>query len=307
MLRRRLLSSHLALALLCAACARELDPDAFRREAEKAYVEMNPGFAVARREARATTFVRGDQVDTLDVGALYESYKASKLAGPAFLESWRAKAEAETQARRRTLEQAKRVVLPVLKSSTWIRAQDLGAIGPAHLKDRIRPWRREMASDLFMLLGVPEERLGTRFASIEEVKNAPEGEDAWVERALTNLRAQVGTATASTLNDSSGGILVHDFSGVENVSGLIFDAKFRQGMLEKFGKDELGAAAPIRDVLVIFDASNIAAVRPIRARAHQLHDTQNHPGFRGLIRFDHSTISILEPANPATLKPASPE
>jgi hypothetical protein len=297
----------LAIAVSSTACERELDPESFKRAAEKAYIETHPGWGIVRRDSGVTTFVRGDQVDTLDVGKLYEEYRASKKPGSEWLEGWSKRAEEEAKARKRTLDQAKNVVIPIVKSGSWIRVQDLGAIGPKNLQDRIRPWRKEMASDVYALLGVPEEGLGFRFASIEEVKELPEGEQAYFDRAIANLRAKVGTSTASEMNTSDGRLMIYDLSGYESISGMIFDPQFRAKMFDRFQKDELGASAPIRDVLIIFDTAEFTATRPIRARTHQLYDTQNHPGFRGLIRFDRAGLSVLEAANPEQKKKPAQE
>lgn len=284
------------------SCSRELGEDAFKREAEKAYMEAHPGWGIVRRDGPLTTFVRGDQVDVLDVARLYDLYKKSGKSATSYFEAWIEEQEADARARRRTLDQAKADVIPVLKSGSWVRVQDLGAIGPKRVQDRIRPWRKDIANDVYVLLGVPEEKLGYRFASIEEVRASPEGEDLWIARAVENLRARVGTSTASEVRGAGERLLVYDLSGYESISGLILDPKFRSEMFDKFGKDELGAAAPIRNVLIVFDPAEFSATKPVRARAHQLYDTQNHPSFRGLLRFDRSGISVLEPANPEVRK-----
>src|SRR6185503_3714490 len=98
-----------ASGLFAAACQRELDPESFKREAEKAYIESHPGWGIVRREGTTTTFVRGDQVDVLQVGKLYDEYKASKKSGSDFFEEWTKKQEEEAKARRKTLDQAKEV------------------------------------------------------------------------------------------------------------------------------------------------------------------------------------------------------
>jgi hypothetical protein len=69
-------------------------------------------------------------------------------------------------------------------------------------------------------------------------------------------------------------------------------------MLAQFNLTELGAAVPIRNVLVVFDPTSFVTTKPIRARTHQLYDTQNHPGFRGLLRFDENGVGVLEPGSP---------
>jgi hypothetical protein len=134
------------------------------------------------------------------------------------------------------------------------------------------------------------------------VKDSKDSVEVWLDRAVQNLRSRVATSTGSEIRGGNNRLLVYDLSGNENISALIFDPSFRQKMLEKFGRDELGAAAPIRNVLVIFDQGELTAVKPVRARAHQLYDTQNHPAFRGLLKFDKTSISILEPAKPEEKK-----
>jgi hypothetical protein len=297
-------SARLACSLLLAAsaCSRPLNSADFRREAERAYAEAHPGWTVGHRSDMSTTFVRGDQIDTLDIGGMFAAYQKSGVSGSAFFEKWVGEQEMEAKARRRTLEQAKSDVIPVIKSGSWIRVQDLGAIGPRELHDRIRPWRKDVATDVYMLLGIPEEKLGLRFTSVEEVKDSKENVDAWLDRAVQNLRARVATSTGSEIRGTNNRLLVYDLSGNDNISALILDPSFRQKMLEKFGRDELGAAAPIRNVLIVFDHNELTAVKPVRARAHQLYDTQNHPAFRGLLKFDRSSISIFEPAKPEEKK-----
>jgi hypothetical protein len=293
----------LFIVIALPACTRDLDQDAFRREAEKAYMDAHPGWGIGRREGMVTTFVRGDQIDKLDTRPMFDAYKQSGKSGGAFLSGWAEQQEKEAKARRRTLGQAKNDVIPILKSASWMRVQDLGAIGPKDLQDRIRPWRKEIAKDVFVLLGIPEEKLGFRFASIEEVKESKEeSADGWVDHAIVNLAKKVGTSTANEMRGQGDRLLVHDLSGVDDVSGLILDPKFREKMLDRFQRDELGAAAPIRNVLIVFDDTDFTTTKPIRARTHQLYDTQNHPGFRGLLRFDRQGLSILEPANPEEKK-----
>lgn len=292
----------LAIAVAIVACNRPLDQDAFRRETERAYLEVNAGWSIAKRDGMVSYFVRGDQLDRLDVAAMFAEYQASKQSGSAWLDAWSKKTAAEAEKRRRTLAQAKDDLIPVLKSGSWIRVQDLGAIGPKHLVDKIRPWRKEVTADVFVLLGIPEERLGYRVASLDDVREANEKDDVWLERAIVNLRKKVATSTASEIRTDGDKLLVWDLSGYEAISALILDPRFRADMLEKFGKEELGAAVPLRDVLIVFDNAEFTATKPVRARTHALYDTQNHPAFRGLLRFDKSGLSILEPANPEQKK-----
>lgn len=296
-------ATWLALPLISlVACTQALDQDGFRRQAEKSYMEVHPGWGIARRDGMTTTFVRGDQLDKLEIGGMFESYKTSGKSASNYFTEWSRVQAEQAKARRRTLEQAKDDVIPIIKSGSWIRVQDLGAIGPKGIQDKIRPWRKDVAPDVFVLLGVPEEKLGFRFASIEEVRESVTKE-AWLDRAIANLTKRVGTSTGSEIKDNKAGrLLVYDLSGYDDISGLILDPKFRIAMLDKFMRDELGAAAPIRNVLIVFDPLDFTALKPVRARAHQLYDTQNHPSFRGLLRFDRSGIGVLEPANPAEKK-----
>lgn len=286
--------------LFLSGCDRKLDESSFRRRAEAAYSEVHPGWTIYRREPGKTIFLRGDQFDTFEVGALFSEYQArdQKQSTSMFFDAWREAEEARARARRRTLEQAKDEVIPMIKSGPWIHAQDLGAIGPAKMQDKIRLWRRPIAADVFLVLGVPEERLGYRMASIEEVKNASGSEDEWVRRAIANVARTVATSsTGAEARGLSKQLLAYDLPNVDGVGGLVLDPEFRARMLEKFGRDHLGAAAPLRNVLIIFDPEDFVALKPVRARTHQLYDTQNHYGFRGLLRFDRDSVSLLEPAD----------
>ena len=295
----------IALLALVGACETELDESMFQRRAEKVFTEVNPGFGIVRRKGAESTFVRGDQIYVLDTEPLYEDYAEGGKATSRWFERWQQKLEEEAARRRRPLEEAKAEVIPILKSGTWIRVQDLGAIGPKRVQDKIRPWRHEVAKDLFLLLAIPEELLGYRYASFEEVATSATRSDEWTRRAVENLRARVGTSTSTELRGDDGRLLVHDFSGVDLISAQILDPQFRARMLQQYGKPELGAAVASRDVLIVFDASDVVAVKPIRARTHELYDVRNHPCFRGLLRFDRDTISILEPAQPEKKKPGS--
>src|SRR5258706_15875357 len=97
----------IALACSLAACERELDLDGFKREAEKAYVEVHPGWGMARREGTRTMYVRGDQLDTLDFGKMFDEYKKSGKTSSQYFEAWTKAQEEEERARKRTLDQAK--------------------------------------------------------------------------------------------------------------------------------------------------------------------------------------------------------
>ena len=290
-------------AVVVASCDQPLSPDVFQREVEETYVEAHPGFSVARRDGRKSVFVRGDQLYTIDTQPLFEEYKASKRSSSAWFDTWREKLDSEAKARRRSLDDSKDTVIPVLKSGAWIRAQDMGAIGPRSVQDKIRPWRKPLAEDVVILLAVPEELLGYRYVNIEEVEKSPTSSDEWVTRAVSNLVKQIDTSTGAVeLRREDGRLMVLDLPNVDGVSGLILDPAFRKRMLEKFpGAASLGAAIPNRDVLIVFDTEDFVTVKPIRARTHQLYDERNHPGFRGLLRFDAEKITVLEPARP---KPA---
>lgn len=285
----------LGAAIIAPACASEYDERGFQREAEKIYMEVNPGFGIMRRTGTKSTFVRGDQVYVLDVGPLYTEYKLSGASGSKYLEEWRKRLEEEVASRRRTLEQARETIVPIIKSGSWIRVQDLGAIGPRREQDKLRPWRKEVAKDVFVLLGVPEELLGYRYVSIHEIGGSATAEDEWLKLAIANSVRQVGSSTdASELRAEDDRLLVYDLSGVDGVSALILDRGFRAKMLELFQKTELGAAVPNRDVLIVFDATDFVTIKPIRARTRSLYDARNHPGFRGLLRFDRDTLSVLD-------------
>ena len=294
----RLVAVGLVAAL--GACEGELDQRGFARRAERAYIEVHPGWTIIRRREGTTMFARGDQQDTLRISELYLKYKESGQSASVFFSEWTAARQKEAEARRRTLVQAEDDVIPVIKGGDWVRVQDLGAIGPPRIRDKIRPWRKSIANDVFVVLGVPEEQLGYRFVSVEEMGESGREEDEWVTRAVANLMRQLGKtdgrAMYASKDDSK--LLVLDMKNEDGVSGLVLDVAFRRRMLERFNLPELGAAVPIRNVLIIFDPADFVTVKPIRARTHQLYDTQNHPGFRGLLRFDKDLVSVLEPANP---------
>jgi hypothetical protein len=289
-----------ALAAFAASCESDLDPSAFQRKVEQTFVEANPGFGVLRRDKDKSTFARGDQTYSLDVSALYGEYKASKKGGGAFLSSYGERLSADAKERRRSLEQAREDVIPIVKSGAWIRVQDVGAIGPPSTQEQLRPWRKELGPDLFVILGVPEKLLGYRYVSIHEVKSATVTEQIWLDRATANLarRSKDVLDKAVDVHGSDKRLLVSEIDGQEGVSALVLDRAFRQKLLNRFNKDELGAALPTRDVLMVFDSSDFVATKPARSRAHQLFDTQNHAGFRGLIRFDKDLIAILESGKP---------
>ncbi len=275
------------------ACEGKLDKERFRRRAEKAYIEVNAGWTIIERKIDETVFVRGDQVDRLDVKSMFEDYEKSGKKGSEYFEGWMEARKAEAEARRRTLQQAESDVIPIIKSEKWIRVQDLGAIGPERIRDQIRPWRHEVATDVFAVLGIPEEKLGYRFASIEEVKDAKKSDEEWMKIAIENVRRIVGEQTGEemVIDDK---LRVFDLKNVDGVSGLLLDPKFRLSMVEKFRLSELGAAVPIRNVLIVFDPADFTTIKPIRARARQLYDSQNHPGFRGLLKFDKDIITVLD-------------
>ncbi|MBK6683545.1 MAG: hypothetical protein IPG45_03665 [Deltaproteobacteria bacterium] len=288
----------LALGLISiVACSGKLDLRAFRHEAEQTYAEVSPGWTIFRREPTSTIFVRGDQLDRLDIEALFADYQKSGLSGSDFFARWTDEKKAQADARRRTLEQSEQSVVPILKSGAWMRVQDLGAIGPKHLQNKIRPWRQQVAPDLFVVLGVPEEKLGFRFASLEEVSQSKGKEQEWLDRAVANLDRQIGTSTGTEMKNGER-LTVIDLDNKDGISGLVLSPAFRARMFQKFGLEELGAAVPLRNVLVLFDPTDPVYKKPVRARAHQLYDSQNHPAFRGLLKLDKSGVSILEPAKP---------
>ena len=290
--------------LVLAGCETTYNEKTFRKKAEESYREVHPGWMIEKRGPEGTIFIRGDQIDTLPVADMFAEYKASKQDGGDWFDAWMVTQRAEAEARKRTLEQSKDVVIPIIKSGSWITVQDLGAIGPARIRDQIRPWRKEITKGLFLVLGVPEERRGFRFASIKEMNEAKEGADAWVDRATANLLRTVGTSTAGSagIERQGGGLLVLDMPNTDGVSSLILDPRFRAKMLQIFDQPYLGAAVPNRNVLIFFDPSEFTAMKPVRARTHQLYDTQNHPGFRGLLRIDKDSISVLEGPNPSKKK-----
>lgn len=280
------------------ACETELDERGFQRKAERIFADVNPGFGIMRRVGMVSTFVRGDQIYELDAGPLYAKYKLSGVSGSKYLDGWQAQLEADAKARRKTMEQARASIVPIIKSGSWIRVQDLGAIGPRSEIDKIRPWRKEVANDVFALLAVPEELLGFRYVSIHEMGASKATGDEWIATAVANLVGQVGTSTGAELRNKDGKMLVWEVVEVDNVAALLLDEKFRGRMLTKFGEEVLGAAIPNRDVLIVFEAADFVTIKPIRARTHELYDVRNHPGFRGLLRFDRNSITVLESAHP---------
>ena len=294
-----------AALLALAACSSDYDADRFRKAVEQAYAEAHPGWTILRKKAGTTYFHRGDQIDALDVDALFAEYEASGQSGSAFVRAWTERSRAAYEALRRTLDEAREDVLPLLKSAKWIRYQDLGAIGPARRLPELRPFRHEVTEGLFVVLGIPEDRLGIRVASMAEVERSGEAGEVWVERATRNLAAAVEDevldedgAYRGVGVDVKGRLKAFDLVNARGVSGLLLDPAFRAAMLDRFAMEELGAAVPIRDVLIVFDPDDFVAVKPARNRAHQLYDTQNHPGFRGLLKFDAERIGVLEPPRP---------
>ncbi len=301
-MRRRLAPGLLLIlgaALGGVACDAELDESLFQRRVEKTFSEVNAGFGIARRRGPISDMVRGDQIYSIDTERLYAEYEAGGKKTSSFFDALEARLSAEAKARRQTLAQAESTLIPIVKSGTWLKVQDLGAIGPKRIQDQIRPWRKEIATDVYVLLGVPEDLLGFRYASLADMETASEKTpDAWLETAISNLARAVGTSTGSELRGRDGRLLVYSLLEIDGISAALLDAGFRRRMLALFSAEELGAAIPNRDVLIVFDAVDVAARKPIRARTHELYEARNHPGFRGLLRFDASSISILESANP---------
>ncbi|MCC7381863.1 MAG: hypothetical protein IT384_08545 [Deltaproteobacteria bacterium] len=289
----------LALGTGLSACEQPLTPDLFQKRAERTYAEVNAGFGVARRDGARSVMVRGDQLFALETEPLFSEYRASGRSASSWFDAWKEKLEADSKARRRSLAQAKGQVIPVIKSGAWIRVQDLGAIGPKSIQDQIRPWRKEITDDVYAVLGVPEMLLGYRLVTIQEVETSSVSAEEWLRRAVVNLVREVSTATGSVeLKRDDGRPMVLDLPNKDGVAGLILDKGFRRTMLSKFGLGSLGAAVPNRDVLIVFDPEDFVTIKPIRARTHQLYDERNHPGFRGLLRFDEEHVSVLEPSRP---------
>ena len=297
----------LLLLVVAVACDRPLTPDQFQVRVERVFGEVNPGFGVGSREGAKSVMVRGDQVHVIKTGPLFEAYKASGQSGSAWLDTWRSTLEVEAKARRRTLDQSKDTLVPIIKSGSWVRMQDLGAIGPKSVQDKIRPWRHPVAPDVFVVLGAPEALLGHRYASVEEVGSSTTSGEVWLARAVTNLVRTVDTSTGGVeLKRDDGRLMVLDLPNEDGVAGLVLDPGFRQRMLQKFGLPSLGASVPNRDVLIVFDAEDFVTIKPIRARTHDLYDQRNHPGFRGLLRFDATSVTVLEPARPEASSAPSP-
>ena len=285
-----------------ASCQSEYDEPRFREAIETAYREAHPGWAILRRDAGATWFHRGDQVDELRVSDLFSAYRASHQSGAEFVRAWKAEAASAYASLRRRLGEAEDLVIPIIKSEKWVQYQDLGAIGPQRKRAELRPWRTEIAPGVFAVLGVPEDKLGFRFASMAEVDGSDRSGTEWLRRATQNL-VQTAQDRAYSPNEGYLGVdievkqklMAFDLENVDGISGLVLDRGFREAMLEKFGRSELGAAVPIRNVLIVFRPDDFVAVKPARNRARQLYDTQNHPGFRGLRSFDAEGLGVLEP------------
>ena len=291
--------SILAIALsLLPACEAELDEPAFARRAERTYLDIHPGWIVVRRIESGTVFARGDQQDILPIADLYAEYQKGHLRASAFFDAYvRAQKELADQ-RRRSLEQAKADVIPILKGAAWVRAQDLEAVGSPRERAKIRPWRQPISSDMFVILGIAEGRIGYRFASIDEVGTSTVGAAAWLTRAVRNLSAKVGKSEGRASNHSGAKrkLRAVEFEDVDGVSALVLDPGFRKRMLDRFGLPELGAAVPARNILIVFDPSDFETVRAAQAHARGLYETRNHPGLRVLLRFDHDDVSVLAPA-----------
>lgn len=287
----------MALLLALAGCETKYDERSFRRAAEEAYSDVHPGWTIYRREDAETIYVRGDQLDRLPVDELFVRYEESGQGGRAFFRAWKEEQRAEIEARRRTLDQSRRHVIPIVRSGSWVRVQDLAAIGPERIQKDIRPWRQEVTEDVFVVLGIPEEKLGFRFASIREVETATTTvEGGWLAQAVRNLEARVGVEHEGVeVRSDDGKLLAVDLPNLEGISGLILSEAFRRSVLKRFNKPAVGAAVPIRNVLLLFDQDEFTAKKPVRARAHELYDTQNHPGFRGLLLIEADGVSLLEP------------
>ena len=302
---RNLLFGFICLSLV--ACESELDQKTFQRRSEKVFTEVNPGFGIVKRKGMTTTFVRGDQFYELDLASAYLEYESNGKKTNAYLDKYRAKLTKEAEARKQTLDSASDKIIPFMKSGSWINAQDLGAIGSAKVRRQIRPWRKKVAEDVYVLMGIPEELLGYRYASIEEVEDSKTEAEVWLKKSIKNLVRDVGTSTGTTLESAEGKLMVLDFSAVDNIAALVLDQASRRKWLKRFDLPELGVSIANRDVLIVFDPTDFVTIKPIRARTHQLYDNRNHPGFRGLLSIDAETISMMEPAYPKKKKLKAPE
>ena len=293
----RALCTLLAILLsTLSACEGELDERRFARRAERAYLEVHPGWTIVRRQGGETLFVRGDQQDKLRVGELYRAYKESGRGASVFFEDWTSTRRRLTAARRRSLSQAASDVIPIIKGGAWVRAQDLGAVGSNRTRSMIRPWRRPIAEDVFVILGIPEDRIGYRFVSIDEVETSTRSADDWLARSINNVVANIEELDGKPIYaaDNEDKLIVLRFPDIDGVSATILSADFRRRMVERFGLEELGAAVPVRNTLIVFDPQDFSMLKPVRARAHQLYDNENHPGFRGLLRLTVDGVSVLE-------------
>lgn len=304
---RRVLIAVLGLlaANLLSACEEELDERRFARRAERAYAEVHPGWTIIGRAEGVTTFAQGDQLEALPVAELYRSYRASEQSASTFFSTWKAQRREKAEARRRTLDAAAADVIPIIKGGDWIRVQDLGTVATTEEPDYIRPWRQQVADDVYVVLGVPEGVLGYRIPSIDEVITSTRSEHEWVDAAIDNLLDTVGEVDAEATYSSleTGRLVSYELDDIDGVSALVLDPRFRRRMLDLFDRPELGAAAPIRNALIVFDLESYAVVRRIRSRAYDRYDTENHPGFRGLLRFDRDMISVIEPNGPRSAGP----
>lgn len=286
-----------ATVVVGGGCDRPMDAPAFRRAIERSYLDVHPGWTLARRKDGETWFVRGDQIDRLKVVELFAAYEAQKKPAK-FIDEWRQAAEARRAARRRSLGQASTSLLPMIKSEDWLKYQELGAIGPAHLRDRIRPWRQPLSGGLYVLLGVPEGDTGIRYASIQEVESSTVAGAKWLERASAYVYARYKDVEPASLHGKDGTLRVLQFGPAEGISALVLSPRFRRRVLGRFGQATVGVAIPTRDHLTVFDAKDFVTLKPIRVRTHALYDAKNYPAFRGLLRMDQNGVSILEPAHP---------
>lgn len=292
----------LSCCLLQPGCQSEYKSEkAFRRALEDAYVDVHPGWRIRGRDEGKTYFVRMDQLDDIDVSNLWSQYQAT-ADRTEFLARWKAEKKREYDALRRNLSDHAKDVFPLLKSEKWVRRRDLGAIGPARKIAKIRPWRHELIPGVFVVLGLEEGKRGVRYASMAEVEATDLDHEAWVRRATENLQrilkpeVMQDEAYSGVEMKISGQLRALDLVNATGVSGLLLQPSFRKAMLDRFEAEELGAAVPIRDVLIVFRLGDFTILKPVRNRTIRLHDTQNHPAFRGLLKFDAERIAVLEPA-----------
>jgi hypothetical protein len=125
-------------------------------------------------------------------------------------------------------------------------------------------------------------------------------EAGWIDQAVANLEQKIDLDRdpGVEVRRDDGHLLAVDLPNVDGVSGLVLSEDFRKRMLKRFNRPMVGAAAPLRNVLILFDPDEFTATKPVRARAHKLYDTQNHPSFRGLLLLEPDRVTVLEAGRP---------